>query len=303
MGGSGGGGGFPLSSRSADRRCVGAPIDRPPTGGDAITAQRGHLWDESIVKTSRSATVQVVARNGRLADAIRQRGWDTERFAREIDVDPKTVGRWVSTGRTPHPRLRERAAEQLGVPMAVLWPTANAPTNGMGELVGLYATRADVSPSTIRSLSASASQHIDILAYAGLWLWDTVPGFADVLAAKIVEGAEVRVCLGDPDSAAVLQRGEEEGIGANLAARCRLATGYARVIADADPTALRWSAATLYASILRFDDDVFVNVHLWGNPACSSPVICFRHQSDSGVAANVIRSFERVWRDAQPARG
>lgn len=244
-----------------------------------------------------------MARNGRLADAIRQRGWDTQRFAQEIDVDPKTVRRWVSTGRTPHPRLRDRAAEQLGVPMAVLWPEADGPMDGMGELIGLYTTRAEVSPATIRSLSASASQHIDILAYAGLWLWDTVPGFADLLSAKIAHGAEVRVCLGDPDSDAVLQRGEEEGIGANLAARCRLATGYAQVIADADPSALRWSTATLYASILRFDEEVLVNMHLWGNPACSSPVLCFRHQSDGGVAANVIRSFERVWQDAQPARG
>ena len=265
--------------------------------------ERGHLWDDSTVKTSRGATVRVVARNSRLADAIRQRGWDTQRFADEIHVDPKTVGRWINTSRTPHPRLRTRAAEQLGVPMAVLWPEADAPMNGVGELVGLYTTRAEVSPATIRSLSASASQHIDILAYAGLWLWDTVPGFADVLAAKIAEGAEVRVCLGDPDSAAVLQRGGEEGIGANLAARCRLATGYARVIADADPGALRWSTATLYASILRFDEEVLVNMHLWGNAACSSPVLCFRHQRDSGVAANVIRSFERVWQDAQPARG
>ena len=265
--------------------------------------ERGHLWDDSTVKTSRGATVRVVARNSRLADAIRQRGWDTQRFADEIHVDPKTVGRWINTSRTPHPRLRTRAAEQLGVPMAVLWPEADAPMNGVGELVGLYTTRAEVSPATIRSLSASASQHIDILAYAGLWLWDTVPGFADVLAAKIAEGAEVRVCLGDPDSAAVLQRGGEEGIGANLAARCRLATGYARVIADADPGALRWSTATLYASILRFDEEVLVNMHLWGNAACSSPVLCFRHQHDSGVAANVIRSFERVWQDAQPARG
>lgn len=218
-------------------------------------------------------------------------------------MDPKTIGRWINTSRTPHPRLRDRASDCLGVPAAVLWPEADAPMNGMGELVGVYTTRTEVSPSTIRSLSVSASQHIDVLAYAGLWLWDTVPGFADVLAAKVAQGVEVRVCLGDPDSAAVLQRGDEEGIGANLAARCRLATGYAQVIADADPNALRWSAATLYASILRFDDEVLVNMHLWGNPACSSPVLCFRHQGDGGVAANVIRSFERVWQDAQLPRG
>ena len=187
--------------------------------------------------------------------------------------------------------------------MAVLWPEADAPMDGMGELVGLYTTRAEVSPATIQSLTAGAARHIDVLAYAGLWLWDTVPNFADELAAKIRQGTAVRVCLGDPDSPAVLNRGEEEGIGANLSARCRLATVYAQAIADANPDSLRWSTATLYASILRFDDELLVNMHLLGNPARSSPVFCFRRHGDAGVAANVIRSFERVWSDAQAPRG
>jgi hypothetical protein len=56
----------------------------------------------------------------------------------------------------------------------------------------------------------------------------------------------------------------------------------------------------LYNSLLRFDDEVLVNSHFWGNPAADSPVYHFRRQGERGVAATAIRSFERVWEAAQP---
>jgi transcriptional regulator with XRE-family HTH domain len=244
-----------------------------------------------------------MAGNDRLADAIRQRGWDAQRFAAEVEVDPKTVERWIATGRTPHLRTRERVAATLGVPMAVLWPEAAAPMGGIGELVGLYGTRTEVAPATIRSLVAGARRHIDVLAYSGLWMWDSVPNFAQMIAAKVGEGVGVRICLGDPDSDAVRRRGDEEGIGESLAARCRMALSYAKPIVDADPKAVRCSGATLYATILRFDDELLVNMHLWGNAACASPVLCFRKDEATGIADNVIGSFERVWDQAQPVVG
>ncbi len=246
-----------------------------------------------------------MGRNHRLEDAIRQRGWTVQQLAEATDTDPKTVGRWISAGRLPHPRRRQRCADVLGMPAAVLWPDASAPANGVAELVGLYRTRTEVSPATIQSLLADATDRIDVLAYAGLWLWDAVPDFVGTLAAKAASGAQVRVCLGDPDSDAVLRRGDEEGIGANLAARCRLALAYAQPVADLAPGSVRCSDATLYASILRFDDDLLVNVHFWGNAAAASPVLHLRSGAgdDAGVAANVMQSFDRVWADAQPVVG
>lgn len=242
-------------------------------------------------------------RNHRLEDAIRQRGWSIQEFAQAVEVDPKTAARWVSAGRLPHPRLRQCAADTLGVPSGVLWPEAAAAANGVAELVGLYKTRTEVSPATIQSMLAGASHNINVLAYAGLWLWDAVPNFADLLVGKLVAGVDVRVCLGDPECDTVLRRGAEEGIGSNLAARCRLAIAYSQPLAEVRSGAVRCSEATLYASILRFDDDLLVNMHLWGNPASASPVLHLRKTEDHGVAANVIRSFDRVWESAQPVLG
>jgi hypothetical protein len=172
--------------------------------------------------------------------------------------------------------------------------------DGASELVGLYTTRAEISPATIASLLADSSAQIDVLAFSALWLWDSIRGFADALAAKALDGIEVRVCLGDPSSEAVRLRGHEEGIDEGLAGRCRLAASYAAPLARINPDAVRQTGSTLYASILRFDDDLLLNTHLWGNPAVDSPVLHVRRRGDQGVFSNAVRSFERVWKYAQP---
>lgn len=247
-----------------------------------------------------------MSRNQRLHDAIRQTGKRLEDIADKVGTDPKTVSRWIRDGRLPRPHHRQELAQILGVPEAILWPDAPGVAYGTSELVGIYTTRRELPPSFVSSLLDAAHEHIDVLAYAALWLWDTVPAFADRVAVRITQGVNVRVCLGDPESDAVRLRGQEESIEEDVANRCRLAAKYARAIkysrADpgADTGAVRLSAATLYASIFRFDDDVLLNTHLWGNAASDSPVFHLRRRNDNGIAASVIRSFERVWREAQP---
>ncbi|WP_280254686.1 hypothetical protein [Nocardia wallacei] len=48
-----------------------------------------------------------------------------EQLAEKIGVDPKTVERWISTGRTPYPRHQHAVAVAVGVPEAQLWPDAD----------------------------------------------------------------------------------------------------------------------------------------------------------------------------------
>jgi hypothetical protein len=268
---------------------------------DAATALAGRFRDaHAALPSPATGNVRPVPRNRRLHDAIRQSGRRIEDIAGEVDADPKTVQRWIGTGRLPCPQARRKLAELLGIPAAVLWPEAAGAADGTPELVGLYTTRRELSPATIGSLLDAASDHVDVLAYAALWLWDTVPGFAERLADKIAAGTAVRICLGDPDSAAVRLRGEEEGVAEGMANRCRLAATHASVIQGAHPDGVRITRATLYASIFRFDDDVLVNTHLWGSPAAESPVLHLRHETNRGIAAAALRCFERVWADGQP---
>ncbi len=241
-----------------------------------------------------------MSRNQRLYDAIRHAGKRLEDVAEEGDADPKTVGRWINDGRLPRPAHRKKLAEILDVPEGVLWPDAPGVAYGTSELVGIYTTRRELPPSTVSSLLDAAEQNIDVLGYASLWLWDTVPNFVECVEVKTAQGVTVRICLGDPDSEAVQLRGREEGVGEALAARCRLALTYAEGIRKVAPGTVRLSGATLYASIFRFDDDILLNTHLLGNPAADSPVFHFRQHGKDGIAVNVIRSFDRVWNAAQP---
>lgn len=241
-----------------------------------------------------------MARNQRLEDAIRTSGRRVEEFADELGVDPKTVERWVSTGRVPRPTYRYRAEKTLSVPAPLLWPSVPGPARGIEELAGAYATRNELAPATVASLLDAATEHIDVLAFAAMWLWDTVPRFTERLMAKDEEGVQVRICLGDPASDAVRLRGEEEGIDDYMQARCQLALSYAGSLLEQAPQTVRISGSTLYTSIFRFDDELLVNTHLFGAPAASSPVLHLRATGGGPIAVNVMNSFERVWSQARP---
>jgi hypothetical protein len=84
-----------------------------------------------------------------------------------------------------------------------------------------------------------------------------------------------------------------------MAGRCRICIEHARSLLELDPYAIRTAKATLYSSIFRFDEDLLVNIHLFGNAATDSPVVHLRVGRGS-IAENVMRSFERVWNQARP---
>jgi hypothetical protein len=261
----------------------------------------GHFGRGSV--PVESYVVRGMPRNQRLDDAIRSSGRSLEDLAADVEAHPKTLERWVKSGRVPHAAKRGKLAALLGVPAPMLWPQVPGAAYGVSEVVGVYTTRNELSPATIGSMLDASCAHIDVLVYSGMWLWDTVPRFRDRLLNRLAAGAAVRVCLGDPNSEAVHLRGEEEGSGIGMASRCKIAIDYARPILDADRDAVRVTGTTLYCSIFRFDDEVLANTHFWGNPAAESPVLHFRFRSDGGIAANVLRSFERVWGRAQPLTG
>ncbi|SCG73979.1 hypothetical protein GA0070609_4929 [Micromonospora echinaurantiaca] len=54
--------------------------------------------------------------------AMAEKGETVESLAAKVSVDPKTAGRWLTSGRIPHPRTRIAVAEVLGRDAAELWP-------------------------------------------------------------------------------------------------------------------------------------------------------------------------------------
>ncbi|MFI7647137.1 Scr1 family TA system antitoxin-like transcriptional regulator [Micromonospora sp. NPDC049460] len=60
--------------------------------------------------------------NEALRVAMAAKGETVESLAEKVRVDPKTAGRWLTSGRIPHPRTRLAVAEVLDRDAAELWP-------------------------------------------------------------------------------------------------------------------------------------------------------------------------------------
>lgn len=237
--------------------------------------------------------------NERLRAAITGHGQSIASVGEAIGVDRKTVERWISTGRVPHHAHRVAVAQLLGEDDVFLWPetatTQRAESASQAEFVALYPNRGSVSIDTWTSLIDQATEAIDVLAFAGSFLHDGIPEFDDRIAAAARRGVQVRFLFGDHDGQAVTRRGEEEGIGDLLAARCRLTWNYLHDVIGTPGVLARKHDATLYASVFRFDETLLANPHTYGAAASQSPVLHLRRLPGGRLFTTYMKSFERTW--------
>lgn len=237
--------------------------------------------------------------NERLRGALISAGLTPADLAERVEVDPKTVERWITTGRAPHRGHRLKAAQVLGQDDVYLWPsTANsrqAVNAAQAELLTMYPNRGAVPIDKWFELARGAKESIDLLAFAASFMHDGIPGFTDLLADQARAGVRVRLLFGAPDSTAVALRGEEEGIGSLLGSRCALSWTYLRPLLDTPGVEARQHGATLYNSIFRFDDAVLVNTHAYGAPASHSPVLHIQRVPGGRLFSHYLNSFERTW--------
>ena len=220
--------------------------------------------------------------------------------AARLDVDPKTVRRWLE-GRVPYPGNRAALAALVGADEAALWPEAGGPLAihaRPDELGRVYPHRWVVPRETWVRFFASAEQEIGILAYSALFLAEDA-GLLGIISDKARAGVRVRIALGDPDSARIAERGAEEGIGDAMAAKVRNALTLFRPLCTVSNIEMRLHQAILYNSIYRADDQLFINQHTYGVPASHSPVFLLGAVSRGDMANTYLGSFEHVWTDAQ----
>ena len=247
--------------------------------------------------------------NERLRAALVRDGWTLPSFAEAVAVDPKTVERWITKERTPHRRIAIAAAKRLSEDPVYLWPELDrrvVADDTYGEVITIYTERSAVPNSLWLSLLQGARQSVDILVYAGLHLPEAHPSWAKEIQKKCHEGARVRIAFGDPDSTQVRTRGEEEGVGEGLAARIRYALAWHRPIFGSPNLSIAFHSTVLYNSVLRFDDQMLVNPHIYSMPAFRAPVIHLRRIRGGPLFDTYAECFENVWaqsRQFDPAAG
>ncbi|MDI3418562.1 XRE family transcriptional regulator [Streptomyces luteolus] len=241
--------------------------------------------------------------NDRLRATISASDETIQSVADHVGVDPKSVERWITKDRTPHRGHRWKTASLLGVDEVYLWPTVEKQTEAAStsELVTYYPHRGAVPTGLWSSLIEKATSHVEILVYAGLFLFDSHPDLPDQLAQKAKNGAAVRILLGDPDSQMIRQRGEEEGIGEDLAARARITRRYLEPATTTPGVDVRLHDTILYNSIYRFDEDVLVNPHVLGAPAGQNPVLHFRYLPGARTFRHYMKSFDYAWERSRTA--
>jgi len=242
--------------------------------------------------------------NDRLRQAIAARTLTIDTVDARIGVDPKTVQRWLA-GRVPHARHRWAIAALVEVDEAHLWPTARTSSQQAeaagAELVAIYPHRADVPTDLWRSMISQVERQLNILVYAAVFLPEQHVDLLDVLRAKAAGGCRIRIALGDPASAKLQERGDEEEFGLGIVQRAQLALKQYEPLRGCNGVDVRVHGTTLYNSIYRLDEVMLVNTHVWGVSAFGAPVLQLRRLVDGGLFDTYAHSFESVWRGSNPA--
>ncbi|MFD9506543.1 helix-turn-helix domain-containing protein [Streptomyces mirabilis] len=240
--------------------------------------------------------------NERLRSALLARGMSVQDLAEAIEVNPKTVERWITQGKVPYRRHQYATAAALKVDVTTLWEDSRTVDSAMdlskAEIVAVYPHRHTVPAGLWREIYARAEKHLDVLVYSGLFLSED-PVFHDLLKAKVAGTTQVRILLGDPGSEAVRQRGIDEGHRI-MDGKIRNALLNYRPLFESHPDiGFRLHDSTLYNSIYRSDDEMLVNPHVYGIGAYLAPVLHLRRMPGGGLFDTYANSIEQTWGGAR----
>jgi transcriptional regulator with XRE-family HTH domain len=215
--------------------------------------------------------------------AFERAGMTREQFAEIIEVDPKTVQRWIS-GRVPYKRFRVVIARALDTAEHELWPDdvpapaseASPLPNGAGdgeEVVRSWGTRQDPDAHDGSRLFADARDQVDILIpSAGLIGPTMVPSFR----AAADQGCRVRIIL--PSDGLALD-------------------GFAE-LADHPQVEIRVRDQFIGHAVFRADDILQFGIWLVGDEG--SPFVEVVRRRDHGFFDSVTSHFDRFWDGTEP---
>jgi lambda repressor-like predicted transcriptional regulator len=257
--------------------------------------------------------------------AMNAAGVDVDMLADRIQVDVRTVRRWVN-GSIPYARHQNRIARTLGTTARELWPEAHPdPADvdpeaaggdeasggardslaafGSGDVVAVYHGCDDPHLPDARDLLTGAQTRIDLL---DVTLADVITGRDIVarIAEKAAAGCEIRILISDPDSAHLMTVALEVHPELLISHRPGLSWAVQRTIGCLQPLLglehvdVRTYVAERVNSILRVDDEMLVTVALWGTPVDIQPVLHLRRFDRNGVFDRFAYQYDLIWSHA-----
>jgi transcriptional regulator with XRE-family HTH domain len=235
--------------------------------------------------------------NETLRRALLQARLSEEDVAARLEVDPKTVRRWLE-GRVPYLRHRWALAGMLGVDEADLWPQLGTAQSWPDEIRAIYPHRDGVPHDVWLRLFGSAEREVGILDRSGLFLAED-PRILGALAERAQAGARVRICIRDPAAPDVREGAVGQCAGDAPRVRIREALVRYGPLREAGAET-RLHREIIYNSIYRADDELLVGQHAYGIPAGSAPILHLGRGSNGDMVAAYVESFERIWACARP---
>ena len=218
--------------------------------------------------------------NEQLRTAITGAGLSLDEFADIVQVDVKTVRRWLA-GRTPYPRHRTSVAGALDTTEHALWPNAMpAPatpaaleptTPDPGDVVAGYAYSSDPAAPKPAELLGAAVERIEMI----------VPNLASppevvaLLRARAADGCRICIIIEEPD---------------------------ARIepLREIDAIEVRASPAGEDHTLYRADDEILLALKNISFADQSPPLIHLRQATYGGLFDRLVHDFEERWDKATP---
>jgi transcriptional regulator with XRE-family HTH domain len=223
-----------------------------------------------------------------------------EDVAARLEVDPKTVRRWLE-GRVPYLRHRWAIASMLDLDEADLWPQVSATRSRPEEVRAIYPHRDDVPLDFWRILFGSAAREISILAESALFLAED-PGILAVLGERARAAVKMRICLCDPNTPYSALGSAEQRSHATSNVRTSKALTRFEPLREVGEVEIHLHRAALNNAIYRADNECLIGQYVYGVAAGQSPVLHLRGYDDSHDLINTyLESFERIWADTLPS--
>lgn len=226
--------------------------------------------------------------NETLLRALVQARLSEEDVAANLQVDPKTVRRWLE-GRTPYLRHRWALVALLGLDEADIWPQLGTGRSRPEEVRAIYPHSGSIPRKVWQEFFRSARQGINVLADSKPFPADD-QGTLAILRDRAEAGIRVRVCLHAPDSSETKQA----LISINDTLARRKQSGHN------SPVEIRLHHITLHNTIYRADAELIIGQRAFAIPPSVAPALHLRENDTSEVVATYLESFDSAWADSEP---